>query len=1269
MSSLKTKMLSLVLVMAMVITMMPINAFATDIEGESISTETEATGVTEKEENSSVPEQPTINTVTSTTIVLNSVDDCEYSLDGETWQESYTFTDLQPNTTYVLYQRYAETETAYASQNSEPLEVTTKGKSSNVMSPELISVEGNVVTLAEVFGYEYKYIGGEWQDDNIFVLDSFTSYEFVQREKETDTMEASDDSPSIFISTERITELPLGAVGIYTKADLEAIKDDTSSSAYYILMNDIKFIDADFEEYGEFYNEGFGWESISVFRGKIDGNGYSVKNIKSTSDDKINFIYINYGEIVNLALENVDFVVSSDDSTKYIDAGGIVGTNRGVISGCSISGNLTIEKKDGNYASGAYAGGICTSNYGKVNQCSNAATISAEAYDSAYAGGIVGRNDTNGVVNNSYNTGEVLTFINDQYNAYTYTGGIAGKNYGQISSCYNIGVLDSKRNSNLLGAYTGAIVGDNDGTIDNCYYSELQKKSSGEGDGTETETEKLTLKELSQPNSYVGFDFEQIWNMGTGDNATPCLKDKASFALQENTTEFAGGTGTVFSPYEITSKQELANVNNHLGAAYVLMNDISFELEDFEEDGLFYNEGKGWISIGSDYYKDFEGIFDGQNHTIKGLVVNDQKYMGLFGVSKGIIANINVEDIYIASDSTNVVYVGGIAGNYQGDSLLNCTSDVNIEIGNVYNARVGGLVGSSSGNINQCSSVGAINVEAIGSSGNEKFIGGLIGSCGKTVTDSYSLVSVYLKHRGGSNDYARVGGIVGNSETGLTITNCYFAGNAYIECTYTYLSKDCSTKLYGKSNDIAVNNSYVLCDEGTVLINGVDVAKTTIQFSSGEVTYLLNNGYSTTSAIWKQNLGENGDIYPVLDNEHGIVYKCDKYNCQGQKYDYTYCNVYDSIYENHDIVSYRAQEPTCSSVGWESYEKCQNCDYTTYVEIDKLDHTWEYDYTTDKESSCTEKGSKSIHCSECDAKKDEVTLDALGHSYETVISKATTSNNGTSKQVCATCGDVKSTEVIYKISSVTLSTSAYTYDGKTKSPSVVVKDSKGNKLTKGEDYTVTYGSSSRSAIGRYSVKVTFRGEYSGSKTLYFTIGPKNPSSVSAKLYGYDDVKVSWSKVSGATGYVVYYKKSTATSWSSKSTTGTSVKLADLADGVKYNIKVVTYKTKSGYKCYNAGKATSIYTLKKVTGVTTVKSGTKVKVSWTNISGETGYQISQSTKKSGTNIVATYKTTSGKSKTISATKGKSYYYKVRAYKVVDGKKIYGPWSTAVKFVRK
>ena len=291
------------------------------------------------------------------------------------------------------------------------------------------------------------------------------------------------------------------------------------------------------------------------------------------------------------------------------------------------------------------------------------------------------------------------------------------------------------------------------------------------------------------------------------------------------------------------------------------------------------------------------------------------------------------------------------------------------------------------------------------------------------------------------------------------------------------------------------------------------------------------------------------------------------------------------------------------------------------------------------------------------------------HNYKTTTTKATLSKNGSIVKKCAVCGKVASKSTIYYAKSFSLSTTAYTYTGGKKTPSVTVKDSKGKKLVNGTDYKLTYSSSTRKSIGRYSVKITFIGNYTGSKTLYFTIGPKNPTSVKATLYGHDDVKVTWSKVSGASGYKVYYKKSTSSTWSSKTTTGTSMKLANLADGVKYDIKVVTYKTIGGYKCYNAGKSTSIYTLKKITGVKAQKSGTKVKISWTNISGETGYQISQSTKKSGTNIVSTYKTTSGKYKTVSATKGKTYYYKVRAYKLVNGKKIYSPWSTVVKYVRK
>lgn len=176
---------------------------------------------------------------------------------------------------------------------------------------------------------------------------------------------------------------------------------------------------------------------------------------------------------------------------------------------------------------------------------------------------------------------------------------------------------------------------------------------------------------------------------------------------------------------------------------------------------------------------------------------------------------------------------------------------------------------------------------------------------------------------------------------------------------------------------------------------------------------------------------------------------------------------------------------------------------------------------------------------------------------------------------------------------------------------------------------------------------------------------KAPTSAKAQLSGgYDDVKFTWAKVSGASGYNVYFKKASAKNYTSLgSTTKLSFVKKNLADGVKYNFKVVPYHVKNGVKTKGKyGRVASIYTLKKVTTPKINKvNSKKIKVSWTNIQGETGYQISRTLKKKGTNIVSTYATTTGKTKTLKTVKNKTYYYKVRAYKTVNGKKIFGPWS--------
>ena len=114
------------------------------------------------------------------------------------------------------------------------------------------------------------------------------------------------------------------------------------------------------------------------------------------------------------------------------------------------------------------------------------------------------------------------------------------------------------------------------------------------------------------------------------------------------------------------------------------------------------------------------------------------------------------------------------------------------------------------------------------------------------------------------------------------------------------------------------------------------------------------------------------------------------------------------------------------------------------------------------------------------------------HEYKVAkTDKATTSKNGQITKKCISC-DKTITETIYYPKTITLSKTKYTYDGKIHKPTVTVKDSKGKTISS-SNYTVSYSSGCKN-VGKYKVTIKMKGNYSGSKTLYFTIVPKNSSS-------------------------------------------------------------------------------------------------------------------------------------------------------------------------------
>ena len=251
---------------------------------------------------------------------------------------------------------------------------------------------------------------------------------------------------------------------------------------------------------------------------------------------------------------------------------------------------------------------------------------------------------------------------------------------------------------------------------------------------------------------------------------------------------------------------------------------------------------------------------------------------------------------------------------------------------------------------------------------------------------------------------------------------------------------------------------------------------------------------------------------------------------------------------------------------------CDTCGYNKTVP-----HTHNLTLVAAKAATCTEGGKEAYYkCEGCGKFYEDVlgtkeitdlaswgNIAKIAHTTKQTVTKATPTANGKIVNYCSACKKTLSTTVIPKASSIKLKATSLTYNGKVKTPNVIVKDRTGKTLVKNTDYTVSYAKG-RKYVGKYAVKITFKGKYSGTKTLYFTIKPK-ATSISSLTAGSKKFTVKWKKqATQTTGYQVQYSASSKFSKAKTVTVGknttVSKKISKLSGKKKYYVRVRTYKT-------------------------------------------------------------------------------------------------------------
>ena len=379
----------------------------------------------------------------------------------------------------------------------------------------------------------------------------------------------------------------------------------------------------------------------------------------------------------------------------------------------------------------------------------------------------------------------------------------------------------------------------------------------------------------------------------------------------------------------------LSGETQNASANAVLTADIVVNKNVLKSDGTV-NEGtfKEWKPIATSA-SPYTGIFEGQNHTISGLYFKQEtSFVGLFSVNSGKIANVGILDSYFYGQPYKGWQVGGVCGSNTNQGAITNCYNTGIVRGS---ETVGGVCGSNYGTITNCSNKGNVGED-------DESVGGVCGSNYGTITNCNNAGIVSGK--------SYVGGVCGKNSNGGTVTNCnntgevrgtsqYIGGlsgdndsSSITNCNNTGEVKATGKFVGGLSGGNYNNGTITNCYYDSTVYTGTAIGddmgttekvegKTTEQYKTGEVAYLLSQGCSTgegddtvtyDGSIWGQTIGT--DNYPTLGGAK--VYKNAIYNgCvgkPGEPVSYKYSNTEKNTYGEHPDLDNDGKCDDCGAI-------------------------------------------------------------------------------------------------------------------------------------------------------------------------------------------------------------------------------------------------------------------------------------------------------------------------------------------------------------------